>query len=33
MARKAGLMPETVQFAASLANRYLLPAPPAEPQG
>jgi NAD(P)-dependent dehydrogenase (short-subunit alcohol dehydrogenase family) len=30
IARKAGLMPETVQFASALANRYLLPeAPPA----
>jgi NAD(P)-dependent dehydrogenase (short-subunit alcohol dehydrogenase family) len=26
IARKAGLMPETVQFGASLANRYILPA-------
>jgi NAD(P)-dependent dehydrogenase (short-subunit alcohol dehydrogenase family) len=27
IARKAGLMPETTQFAASLVNRYVLPAP------
>ncbi|HWB33160.1 MAG TPA: SDR family oxidoreductase [Acidobacteriaceae bacterium] len=28
LARKAGLMPETMQFAGSLANRYILPQPP-----
>jgi NAD(P)-dependent dehydrogenase (short-subunit alcohol dehydrogenase family) len=29
IARKAGLMPETTQFAAALANRYILPKAPA----